>query len=404
VYTKRPYMHRVNCVALLGLAALVPLWAEDVLPTDVYPDTRSRLPLRTPYDVDQQAKKAYDQAVDGFPGAKPAISAAIRLNGYRGTVVQVDSPLGPALMQLAILATAREHDQPFEWSLHEMQALAVGLDPAVIDIIKNRKPLGQIGEREMAITQMNREISATHRLSSETYRLAVKALGTTNLIDAAGLMSDYARTSTTLTAFNQQLPPGWKQFLPLPFTLPPDIRPDSRSRLPLLLSTNPALAADGFQNALYVRGLSPKGTGPAAIRSHGGGLRSLKASVGREVIDVAILVSAREHDSQYDWTMNEIAGLSDGLDRNTIDVIRNRAPVKALPAKDACLIEFGRELFSKHFVTPETYSRAVKTFGERDLADLTDVMGLHAKEALLLAIFDQQLPTGQKSLLPVSSH
>jgi len=43
----------------------------------------------------------------------------------------------------------------------------------------------------------------------------------------------------------------------------------------------------------------------------------------------------------------------------------------------------------------------VKLFGERDLVDLVDVMGQHAREATLLAAFDQQLPAGQKPLLPV---
>ena len=49
--------------------------------------------------------------------------------------------MGRALSELAILATAREHDQPYEWSLHEMEAIAVGFDPAVIDVVRNREPL-----------------------------------------------------------------------------------------------------------------------------------------------------------------------------------------------------------------------------------------------------------------------
>jgi 4-carboxymuconolactone decarboxylase len=73
----------------------------------------------------------------------------------------------------------------------------------------------------------------------------------------------------------------------------------------------------------------------------------------------------------------------------------------ALAEKDACAIQFGRELFSKHNISSETYQRAVKLFGERDLVDLVDVMGQHAREATLLAAFDQQLPAGQKPLLPV---
>src|SRR5262249_39655316 len=59
---------------------------------------------------------------------------------------------------------------------------------------------------------------------------------------SSSLMADYSTTSATLTAFNQQLPPGWKQFLPLPFTPPNDIQPDSRNRLPLVKDAAPGLA------------------------------------------------------------------------------------------------------------------------------------------------------------------
>jgi 4-carboxymuconolactone decarboxylase len=124
----------------------------------------------------------------------------------------------------------------------------------------------------------------------------------------------------------------------------------------------------------------------------------LEASVARRDIDVAILVTAREHESQYDWTVNELAAVKDGLEPKVIDVIRNREPTAALNEKDASLIEFGRQLFDKHYVTAATYARTVKLFGERNLVGLVQVMGQHTGEEVLLAAFDQQLPEGQAPL------
>lgn len=369
---------------------------QSTLPKDINPDSRNRLSLIRREDLDERRKKAYDAAVASYAGAAPAIGAEIRLHGRPINNIQLESPLGHALMQLAILTTARAHDQPYEWSLHEMQAIAVGLDPRVIDQVRNRKPLSRVGDKEAVIIRMGREIFGSHRLSTETYLQALRLLGESNLVDVAALMADYARTSATLTAFNQQLPPGWKQFLPLPFMQPDDIHPDSRSRLPLMTVPTPSLAP-----ALYGRTMAPEGTGPAQIRQHGAGLKSLEASVGRPVIDLAILVTAREHDMQYDWTINELASVRDGLQPTTIEVVRNRLSVAGLAEKDACAIQFGRELFSQHNVSSQTYQSAVKLFGERDLVDLVDVMGQHAREATLLAAFDQQLPAGQKPRLPV---
>ena len=392
-------MKRFMSVLALVLLLLLPtltLCGQDALPGDVFPDSRSRLPFVKLEDLDEHAKKEYAAAVAAFAGTQ-TMGATIRLAGYRGNVVQSESPLGQALMQLVILATAREHDQPFEWSLHELQAIAVGLDPAVIDVVRNRKPLAALDENEATVIQISRELFATHQLSSETYAGALKVLGTRNLVDVVGLMGDYSATSASLSAFNQQLPPGWKQLLPLPFTLPDDIHADSRSRLPLIQGIVRPLPA--FATALYGRELAPNGTGPAQLRQHGAGLASLEASVGRPTIDLAILVTAREHDSQYDWTMNETIAVKDGLNPVVIEAVRNRKPAAGLAEKDVCLIEFARELFRAHYVTPETYSRAVKAFGERDLVDLVNVMGQHTREAALLAAFDQRLPAGQRPLL-----
>ena len=324
-------------------------------------------------------------------------AAAIRLHGSQGNV-RFQSSVGRDLTELAILTTAREHDQPYEWSLHEMEAIAVGLDPAVIDVVRHRKPLPGIGEKESAIVQVGREIFGKHKLSSETYARALKLFGERDLVDLVDLMGNYAGTSARLTVFNQHMPPGWKQFLPLPFTPPDDIHPDSRSRLPLIQRPTPASATPA---ALYSRPLAPEGTGPAHIRRHGAGLKSLEASVGRRLMELAILVTAREHDLQYEWTMTEPAALKDGLEPAIIDLVRLRKPVTGLAEKDAALIELGREVFRKHLVSAETYARALKAFGERDLVDMVDFMAQHTADGVLLTAFDQQLSAGQKPLLPI---
>jgi len=345
------------------------------LPPDVDPVSRSRLP----------AIKA------GVHGA-----AAIRLH-LTGVNVRWASPLGRATTELAILTTAREHDQPYEWSLHEMEAIAVGLDPSTIDIVRHRRPLRGVPEQHAIIIQLGREVFSTHALSSATYARALKILGRGNLVDIVDLMATYSATAARLTAFNQHMPPGWKQFLPLPFTMPGDIHADSRSRLPLIRAQtqNP-------QANLYGRQLAPEGTGPGHITRHGAGQASLEANVGRRLTALAILVTARAHESQYDWTVNEPVALKDGLEPAVIDVVRRNAPLNGIGEKEAAIIQFGRELFEAHNVRPETYTRALKLFGERDLVDLVGLMAQHTADAVLLAAFDQHLPAGQRPLMPIA--
>lgn len=383
-------------VAALGLLGASPAFAQTgALPKDVDPVSRNRLPLLKPEDAGPKAKAIYDRTMANFAGVPPK-APSIRLHGTpEGALdLQMLSPLGLGVAQIPVLVAGRELDQPYEWSLHEMQALATSLDPATIDIIRYNRPASKLPPTEAVIIEMGREIFRTHRLSSATYARALRVLGQNNLVDVVGLMADYASVGTSLTAFNQQMPPGFKQFLPLPFTPPSDMHPDSRNRLPLLpeRTIQPGI--------LYSRpqGGSPAGTGPGQIGLHGPGMKALKESVPARVIDVAILTTAREQESAYDWTVNELAAANDGLETKVIDVIRNRAPTAGLDEQYASLIELGRELFSKHYVTTATYQRAVKAFGERNLVGLVQVMGQHAGEAVVLAAFDQQLPQGQAPL------
>ena len=350
------------------------------LPADVNPDSRSRLATLPP-DPD---------------GGPSAAADAIRSAGT-GVNARWESPVGRPLLELAILITAREHDAPFEWSLHEMEAVAVGLDPDVIDVVRHRGPLSGLGDREAVIIEVGREIFGAHRLSPETYRRAVTLFGEANFVDVVDLMARYAGTAARLAAFNQQMPPGWPQFLPLPFTPPDDLDPRSRSRLPLLPAPAETTRATP---SLYGRTLSPQGTGPGQIGGHGAGRASLEANVARPLLDLAILVTARAYDVQYAWTLSEPAALEHGLAPEVIDVVRGGGPVAGLGGEEAALIAFGRELFGPHTVSPETYASAVEAVGgTTNLVDLVGLMAQHVSDATLLIAFDQHLPAGVAPLL-----
>ncbi|MGH9254003.1 MAG: hypothetical protein ACRD3C_05485 [Vicinamibacterales bacterium] len=334
------------------------------LPRDVHSDSRSRLPLLKP----------------GVQGVD-----AIRLHAS-GVDVRWLSPLGRQLTELAILTSAREHDQPYEWSLHEMEALAVGLDPAAIDVVRHRKPVAGLPDRQAIVIEIGRDIFGRHALGSESYARALQVLGKTDLVDIVSLMGNYAATATRLTAFNQQMPPGWQQLLPLPFTPPSDIHADTRSRLPYAKAQGQP-AAPG---PLYSRGLAPEGTGPGQINRHGSGMKLLEASVGRRVMALAALVTAHEHHHAYHWTMRELAARNAGLEASVIEVVRQGRPLDGLAEQDGALIQFGRELFGNHTISAPTYARALKLFGERDLVDLVDLMARQVSDLTLLAAFDQR--------------
>ena len=354
--------------------------------------------ISLPPDVNAESRNRLFTSAPDPAGGPAAAAAAIRGAGT-GLNARWESPVGRPLLELAILITAREHDAPFEWSLHEMEAVAVGLDPDVIDVVRNREALSGLGERDAVIIQAGREMYGEHHLSPETYRRAVDLFGEANFVDVVDLMARYAGTAGRLAAFNQHMPPGWPQFLPLPFTQPDDVDPQSRSRLSPLPAPAQTLRSTP---SLYGRTLSPQGTGPGQIRGHGAGRESLEANVARPLLDLAILVTARAYDDQYTWTLTEPVAVDNGLDPAVIDVVRSGGSVAGLGEKEAALIEFGRQLFGPHTVTPETYASALEAVGgSTNLVDLVDLMAQQVSDTVLLIAFDQHLPEGVEPLLPM---
>jgi 4-carboxymuconolactone decarboxylase len=126
---------------------------------------------------------------------------------------------------------------------------------------------------------------------------------------------------------------------------------------------------------------------------HGAGL------VGR-VRELAILTTARELDSQFEWAAHESAALGEGISRQIIDIIKHRKPTSGIEETDAIIIELGCEIFGARKVAPATFARALQQFGRQALVDLVALMGNYAGTAALLTAFDMQLDPGQTPPLP----
>ena len=97
----------------------------DALPKDINTESRSRLAPITKDQVAARLKNEWDAAAARSASGKPEGAAYLRLH-RTGVDVRWDAHAGRRLSELSIISTAREHDQPYEWSLHHMEALSVG--------------------------------------------------------------------------------------------------------------------------------------------------------------------------------------------------------------------------------------------------------------------------------------
>jgi 4-carboxymuconolactone decarboxylase len=194
--------------------------------------------------------------------------------------------------------------------------------------------------------------------------------------------------------------------------MPSDIDPRSGMRLPL---PNREDLDEAGQKA-YDRGTTPGATiaglqGPAGIQlfspktaAHASALnRYLRYEAGftPHVREVAILTTAREMDSQFEWVAHEPEALKEGVPQAVIDVIKYRRSTAGLDTTDALVIELGRQLWRDHKVSAETFAQAKAVFGPNKLVDLVMLMGNYAGTAALLTAVDMQLHAGKKPLLPI---
>jgi 4-carboxymuconolactone decarboxylase len=128
-----------------------------------------------------------------------------------------------------------------------------------------------------------------------------------------------------------------------------------------------------------------------------------QTGLGDRLTEIAVLVTSREMDNQFEWTQWETHARMDGaghIEQSTIDVIKYNKPVAGLGEKETVVINFGRELVGQRRVSSETFAHALRLFGPRGMVDLTNLMGLYCATGLELIAFDQQLLPGQKPLLP----
>jgi 4-carboxymuconolactone decarboxylase len=193
--------------------------------------------------------------------------------------------------------------------------------------------------------------------------------------------------------------------------MPSDIDPQSGFRLPLPKREDLDEAGRRALDRAAAPGANPAGLqGPAGIHLYSRGNEHLtalnrylrfEAGLSPHVREVAILITAREMDSQFEWCAHENEALRVGVAPATIDAIKHRRSTAGLDEADAVIIDLGREMFGNRKVAPETFARAKQMFGPHQLVDLVLLMGNYAGTAALLCAFDMQLHKGQEPLLSI---
>src|SRR5262245_24582795 len=191
-----------------------------------------------------------------------------------------------------------------------------------------------------------------------------------------------------------------------------DIDPQSGFRLPLPRRED----LDEVGKRMYDRATTPGATiaglqGPAGVQLYATRAAEhlqplnrylrFQSGISPRIREIAILITAREMDSQFEWVAHEPEALKEGVPADVIEVIKHRRSTEGLDAADAVVIALGRQIWRDHKVKPETFAKLKATFGPNKLIELVMLMGNYASTAALLTAVDMQLHAGKKPLLPI---
>ena len=203
-------------LSVLLLAALpVVAQAQNSLPPDINPVTLSRLPPVTAEDLDEEGQRLLAARTNFTPGPGPThVTIYSPRDRDLGIPTGEKSPVGPRYFQLAVLITAREIDEQYEWSAHELTGLRQGLEQSVIDVVKYNRDVAGLSDKDATLITFGRALFREHRVSSELWEKMVSDFGRQHTVQIMTIMGEYFRVGFMLNAIDQHLPPGRKALLP----------------------------------------------------------------------------------------------------------------------------------------------------------------------------------------------
>jgi len=208
------------CAAALAVAQQ----SSRPLPPDIDSQSKSRLPLILKDSLDEEGRRIFE-AINGKNGDMPRLGppassmyslAAAEPYDRLNQVLRSANVIGPQFFEISTLVPAREFNQQYEWTAHELGARRAGVAQEVIDVIKLDRPTSGLPEREATAIEFGRALLRGNRqVSPELFAKMVSLFGQRGTIEITMVMGDYAMTAMLLNAVNQQLPPDRDSLLPI---------------------------------------------------------------------------------------------------------------------------------------------------------------------------------------------
>ncbi len=131
--------------------------------------------------------------------------------------------------------------------------------------------------------------------------------------------------------------------------------------------------------------------------AHLGAYVRFEGALDMRVRVLAAMTVAREFDATYVWGAQTGSARKQGVPESTISAIREKHS-RGLPAEDAQIVDFTRDLLRKHRVDDATAAAMRKRFGDDQFIQLTGAIGYYTLLAMTVNACELEAAEGAEVL------
>ena len=183
--------------------------------------SRNRLPPIPTDQLTPDQEAAVQELVAGRRGAvigpfiatlrSPELTRRLqRLGDY----IRFEAALPEKLREMAILLTAREWTQGFEWEIHAPLAAKAGLGADTIAAIAEARAPQSMDRGESLVHGVFTELHRGHAVSDATYEAAVTEFGEQGVVDLIALIGYYTTLAMIMNVAQFEAQGPWPSLIP----------------------------------------------------------------------------------------------------------------------------------------------------------------------------------------------
>jgi 4-carboxymuconolactone decarboxylase len=221
--THSTFLRGAAALLLLASGSFVAAQSGAPLPADLDPDSRARLPFLRQSDFDAANQKTYEvlpgRGKDGvlrgplaFAAYNPGAAKAL----FDLHNAAVAGSLDARTRELAIMVACRETNYSLEWNAHQGLALKVGVEPAVLEVVRTSAPLTGLSEKDAAVVRFGRQMFRDKKMEPATFARVVELYGRKGAMDMVAVMNTYAVSGFYAIAVDERAPEGRLDLLSSP--------------------------------------------------------------------------------------------------------------------------------------------------------------------------------------------